>query len=303
MVNIELSRLNTGERVRALRAARGLSLRSLAAELGVSPATLSNIETGKTKLSVDRLARIADLLDTTPGAILAESAGERTSANSSPQSSGVSSTTGWREYPPLRLDPVLAAALTEFLRAGYHGTSVRDIARAANLSVSGLYHHYASKQEMLRALLHLAMSELLERSSAARNEGGDPVERFSLLVEHLALWHTYRRALGFVGTSEMRSLEPHNRHEIVAMRIAQQRMVDREAEAATYLGLFTTPHPREAVRAIVTMCVAIPTWYRGEGPLSPERIATQYVEFAGDVMRSGAGSPRVAQVTLVPASP
>ncbi|NUR91845.1 MAG: TetR family transcriptional regulator [Nonomuraea sp.] len=293
MVNVELSRLNTGERVRALRVARGVSLRTLAAELDVSPATLSNIETGKTKLSIDRLARIADLLDTTPGAILAESSGERAPAGSTPRASG------WRDYPPLRLDPVLAAALTEFLRAGYHGTSVRDIARAANLSVSGLYHHYASKQDMLRALLHLAMSELLERSAAARNEGRDPVERFRLLVEHLALWHTYRRALGFVGTSEMRSLEPHNRHEIVAMRIAQQRMVDREAEAAAYLGRFTTPHPREAVRAIVTMCVAIPTWYRDEGPLTPERVAAQYVEFALDVMRNR----RVADVTAPPAGP
>lgn len=275
--------------MRALRIARGFSLRAFADRLGVSPATLSHIETGKVKLSVDRLERIAELLGTTVEGVLAAGADPMEAPTSRRPRSDVSLPPGgWREYPPLQLDPVLAAALDEFVRAGYHGTSVRDIARAAGLSVSGLYHYYASKQDMLRAILHLTMSDLLERSTAARDEGGDPVERFSLLVEHLALWHTYRRTLGFVGASEMRSLEPRNRHEIAAMRIAQQRMVEREVEAAVRLGRFTTSHPHEAARAVVTMCVAIPSWYQDGGPLSPEQIAAQYIEFALDVMHPGA---------------
>lgn len=267
-----------------LRVNRGISLRTLAAKVDVSPATLSNIETGKATLSVDRLGRIADALESSAEVILAERR-EPLATTSIPDLIGFSRCSGWREYPPLTLDPVLAAALTEFLRAGYHGTSMRDIARAANLSVSGVYHHYASKQEILRSLLQLAASDLLGRSAGARDEGSDAVERFSLLVEHLALWHTYRRALGFVGATEMRSLKPLNRREIVAMRIAQQRMLDREVEAAARLGRFATPHPREAARAIVTMCVAIPSWYRVDGSLTPEQIANQYVEFARDVVQ------------------
>ena len=38
---------NTGEAVRQLRAARGISVRGLAARVGVSPATISAIEHGK----------------------------------------------------------------------------------------------------------------------------------------------------------------------------------------------------------------------------------------------------------------
>ncbi|MFB6837003.1 helix-turn-helix domain-containing protein [Streptomyces sp. NPDC056361] len=286
MPNSSVSGVNAGARVRALRAVRGHSLRAFADMLGVSPATLSHIETGKVRLSVDRLERIAELLGTTVEGVLTD----RTDAMDAPaprRRRGDMSLppAGWRDYPPLELDPVLTAALAEFVRAGYHGTSVRDIARAAGLSVSGLYHYHSSKQDMLQSILHLTMSDLLERSSAARDEGSDPVERFTLLVEHLVLWHTYRRTLGFVGASEMRSLEPRNRHEIAAMRIAQQRMVEREVEAAVHLGRFTTLHPHEATRAVVTMCVAIPSWYQVDGPLSPEQIAAQYIEFALDVMR------------------
>ncbi|MEU6626028.1 helix-turn-helix domain-containing protein [Streptomyces litmocidini] len=285
MPNTRASGLNAGAKVRALRTARGHSLRAFADMLGVSPATLSHLETGKARLSVDRLERIAELLGTTAEGVLADGTALTDAPAARRRRADVSlPTVGWREYPPLELDPVLTAALAEFVRAGYHGTSVRDIARAAGLSVSGLYHYHSSKQDMLRAILHLTMSDLLERSTAARNEGCDPVERFSLLVEHLVLWHTYRRTLGFVGASEMRSLEPRNRHEIAAMRIAQQRMVEREVEAAVRLGRFTTRHPHEATRAVVTMCVAIPSWYQADGPLSPEQIAAQYVEFALDVM-------------------
>ncbi|ODR23830.1 helix-turn-helix domain-containing protein [Mycolicibacterium porcinum] len=49
--------------IRAARIAAGLSLRTLARLLDVSPATMSAIETGKTGLSVERVQAIADALD------------------------------------------------------------------------------------------------------------------------------------------------------------------------------------------------------------------------------------------------
>jgi hypothetical protein len=33
------------------------------------------------------------------------------------------------------------------------------------------------------------------------------------------------------------------------------------------------------------MCTALPTWFSPGGPLTPEQIARQYVDFALDVMR------------------
>ncbi|MBB4933521.1 transcriptional regulator with XRE-family HTH domain [Lipingzhangella halophila] len=52
-----------GERIRELRAERGLSLRSLAARLGISPSALSQIERGKMRPSVTRLYQIMTELD------------------------------------------------------------------------------------------------------------------------------------------------------------------------------------------------------------------------------------------------
>ena len=51
------------EAIRTMRHDANISLRTLAARLGVSPATLSAIETGKAGLSVARAQAIADALD------------------------------------------------------------------------------------------------------------------------------------------------------------------------------------------------------------------------------------------------
>lgn len=191
----------------------------------------------------------------------------------------------WRNYPPLVLDQPLQAALSAFLEFGYHGATMRSIAGRAGLSVPGVYHYFGSKQEMLVAILDLTMDDLLARSRAARAEGRDPVTRFALVVECLALFHTHRRELGFVGASEMRSLEPAPRRRVAAARREQQRMVDEEVEQAVRSGAFGTPRPHEAARAVVTMCTALPQWYEPGGEATAEQVAAQYVEFALDLMR------------------
>lgn len=282
-----------GAALRTARQHRGLSLRALAQLLEVSPATLSAVENGRRAMTPARLVRAAEVLGTSPESLQASDttapgAGARPARQ---RISGARPATvpppaqHWRSFSPLRLDPPLAAALEAFLEFGYHGSTMRDIAQRADLSVPGVYHYYASKQHMLVALLDVTMADLLARTTAARDEGSDPVERFALLVECLALFHTHRRELGFVGASEMRSLVPHERERVASARRAQQRMVDDEVVAACRAGSFGVIRPHEASRAVVTMCTALPQWFDGKGPATAEQVAAQYVDFGLDLMR------------------
>ena len=59
-----------GAAVRSAREAKGLSLRAVAGLLDVSPATLSGIENDRTPLTVERLQRIAELVDVPPSRLL-----------------------------------------------------------------------------------------------------------------------------------------------------------------------------------------------------------------------------------------
>ncbi|MBN9107410.1 MAG: TetR family transcriptional regulator [Pseudonocardia sp.] len=269
-----------GGLVRAARQGRGVGLRELAARIGVSPATLSEIEHGRTRLTVDRLGLIAAALDMPVGDVLDGRTPRAAEASSEPGRDA----TDWRRYDPLDLDPVLDAARAEFLAVGYHGATMRRIAARCGLSVSGLYHHYAGKQQILLALVEVTMADLGRRSDAARAEGRDPVDRFCLLVENLALYHSHRAELAFVGNTEMRSFTEANRRRVAGLRTRQQRMVDTEVDAAVAAGAFRPDHPHEASRAVVTMCTALTDWYRPGGPSTPEQIARRYVGFALDML-------------------
>src|SRR5260370_41927317 len=107
---------NTGEAVRQLRAARGVSVRGLAARVGVSPATISAIENGKTGISVQRLHQIAMAL-AVPAAWLVEDPAALTQPRSATPSSVQLATGSWREVAPLPVGPVPAGASKAFLAA------------------------------------------------------------------------------------------------------------------------------------------------------------------------------------------
>jgi len=50
-----------------------------------------------------------------------------------------------------RVSDILDSAISEFLENGYEKTSMDAIARRANLTKGGLYHHFSSKDEILLA--------------------------------------------------------------------------------------------------------------------------------------------------------
>lgn len=268
-----------GARLREARTAAGLSLREVARRIEVSPATLSAVETGKTGVSVPRLQRLAAELGVPTPWLLGEQ------PVPSPRAGTVHATAGepavaWRAFPPLEIDPVLAAAIDSFVETGYHGATMRSIALRAGMSVPGVYHHYRDKQDLLVRALDLTMDELHRRIAAARADARTGRERVTRVVEALALFHTHRRELAFIGASEMRSLEPANRRRIAASRNEIQYLLDADIDAALTEAGRGTEHARAAGRAIATMCTALPQWFRLDGPATPEQIATDYAGFA-----------------------
>src|SRR5699024_1058974 len=191
----------------------------------------------------------------------------------------------WRDYSDADLPAPLAAALAEFVQHGYHGTSVREIAARAGLSVPGLYYHYPSKQALLRGLLEHVMTDLLARSEAAVAEAGDrPIAQFDAVVESLLRFHMYRRGQAFIGSTEIRSLDAEYRASYIGRRDRQQRMVDRIVAAGAEAGEFTTPYPRDAARAVTVMCVGVSTWYRADGDLTADELVRRNLRIARDIV-------------------
>ncbi|OBI07585.1 transcriptional regulator [Mycolicibacter heraklionensis] len=273
-----------GLAIRAARRARGLTVRDLAQHLRVSPATVSAIENGKTGISVSRLQECADALGVTPAQILAGTASAATPHGGHPWAQQAESgPPEWRRFPPLALDSVLAAAIDTFVETGYHGSSMRDVSARAGMSVPGIYHHYPDKQALLVAILDLTMTELHWRVAAARAEATTGLQEVRLVVEALALFHTHRQKLAFIGASEMRSLTATNRQRIADSRNQLQHILDAAIDRAvresdTDVADFLDR--RIAGRAVATMCTSLPQWFNADGPATPEETARTYADFA-----------------------
>lgn len=275
--------ISLGARIRHTRGLRGITLREMALRLGVSPATMSAVENGRTGISAQRLMELACVLDVSTEDLLTPL--PQTGSEADQPAAGEPASDDWRRYDRLTFDAPLMAALEAFLEVGYHGSTMRDIARRAGLSVPGIYHHYASKQEMLVSILDATVSDLARRCVLVLAESDSALDRFSLLVENLALFHTHRRELGFVGATEMRSLEEPGRSRIIATRNTIQAMVATEIERGQREGVFAVDEPGEAARAVVTMCTGLAQWFSPDGSASAEQVARRYIGYALDLVR------------------
>lgn len=173
-------------------------------------------------------------------------------------------------------EDILEAAAQVFRQKGFHGASMANIAEAVNLQKASLYHHVASKQEILFELLDRALELLLERISPIAAQSLPAEERLRLMIREYLQILAENTDLSAVLLFEHRSLEgkQHARHvpnrdqfealwrSVLAEGVRSKRFVCENIPLAT--------------RAILGIMNWTITWYRSSGDLTIDQIADQY---------------------------
>jgi len=77
---------------------------------------------------------------------------------------------------------VLAAARSLFGRKGYAQTSVDEIADAARVTKGAVYHHFAGKEALFRAVYAEVEAEAQARALDAGDPGGPPVDQIVAMM-------------------------------------------------------------------------------------------------------------------------
>lgn len=189
-------------------------------------------------------------------------------------------------------DRILDAAVRAMDERGYFGTSMRDVAREAQMTAPAIYHHFDSKQQLLEDIMVRVLRDHIAATRQALIAAGpDPSDQLDAMVYAFALMHAQRRADSLIGTVEMRSLEPVSRRIVVMLRDEQAELFRDVVAHGVRAGQFLTPFPVEAVRVILNMGSAISMWYHPDGELTPEEIAARYVRFAAQLVESTRRSP------------
>jgi AcrR family transcriptional regulator len=80
---------------------------------------------------------------------------------------------------------ILAAAAELFAEAGYHGTTMVAVAKAAGLSQTGMLHHFGSKEELLAGVLDRRdLDDIAALSTGPEQRGWGRLEELVRLVRH-----------------------------------------------------------------------------------------------------------------------
>jgi AcrR family transcriptional regulator len=175
---------------------------------------------------------------------------------------------------------VREAALSLFAERGYHGTTMNDIAGALGMRAPSLYNHVPSKQEVLRDIMVETQVQLLEEFERALAGAEGPAQRLEHAIEAFALHHLRHRREALIGSREMSSLEEPARTRVLDGRRRHVRAIRALIDEGREAGVFTVDDPTVAAFTMLEMSVATARWFRDDGPLSAETVASQYGQFA-----------------------
>jgi AcrR family transcriptional regulator len=178
-------------------------------------------------------------------------------------------------------DAITGAAREILSERGYHGTSIRDIAKRAGLSLSALYYWHPSKQHLLAALIEDITHDYFQRCDLALREAADePAEKLRALVRATVEYRVSRRVESNISALEWRNLEPENRERLDGLRhSATQLWADIVADGVAS-GVFRCAHPDDARRSIIAACNAIAQWYEPGGGITPPELVERYTAIA-----------------------
>jgi AcrR family transcriptional regulator len=179
---------------------------------------------------------------------------------------------------------VLEVAVAAFNEFGFDATSVGVLAERLGLSKSAIYHHVASKDE----LLELALNEALDGLEGVLLEDG---ARTGAAADRLA--HVLRGAvlvlverLPYVTLL----LRVRGNTEVERTALARRRAFDRSVaalvkDARDEGSLRTDIDPGIATRLLFGMINSIVEWYRPSGAESAEQLADDVLTVALDGLR------------------
>jgi len=138
-------------------------------------------------------------------------------------------------FPPESptVDRLFDTAADLFWRQGYAATTTREIATAFGIQQASLYHHMASKEDLLYRICVSSLEPFLEDATVARAEC--PLDRIKLLIRaHLTTLLRYQQR-NVTQLTELRSLSPRHRTEVLKLRDRYEhfsRSILKDAQAA-----------------------------------------------------------------------
>ena len=163
---------------------------------------------------------------------------------------------------------------------GYHGSTTRGIAKAAEQSSSALYVYYTTKEELLFEICLVAHQSVLSWTQQSDNDSLDAVGRLASVSRALTEWHATNYAIARIAQYELPALTLE--HFRIIARVRRQveslvRDIDRDGVSS---GQFSVKDVTATSIAILALTIDVARLFHLHEYSSADAILDIYVTFS-----------------------
>jgi AcrR family transcriptional regulator len=187
---------------------------------------------------------------------------------------------------------ILQTAARIFNERGFHETSMSDVAEALGVSKPFLYYYLKNKEDILFECSRIATEELHAMLDEVRRADVNGWDRLVLLFRGYARVMTTDFGICLIRNTAPGSLPNTSREKLWVGR----RRLNREVEQIIAQGIADG-----SIRGLDPIVLSfslfgafnwITTWYRPNGPMSPESIAERFMEIFAHGAKQAKGAAR-----------
>lgn len=189
-----------------------------------------------------------------------------------------------------RFEAVLKSAASVFAQRGYDRASIRDVAKAAGMSVPGLYYYCKSKDELLFGVCYHSFDVLLRNLHRSLKDIVDPrlqlqvfiLNHFEFFLSHVEAMKVVSHEAGVLtGELGARVAEIKRKYYVRCQQIIQAILAEPDSDS---------PHLRTTTLALFGMINWVYTWYRPGRDDDAKGLADSMTELFLQGVRPSAGA-------------
>jgi AcrR family transcriptional regulator len=217
-----------------------------------------------------------------------------------------------------KLEHILRTSARIFAEKSYHSTSMRDIARETEVSLSGLYHYCKSKEELLFLIQDHCFGRVSERLEERIKTVSDPFEKLRILIDNHLSFFAANMAEMKVLSHEAESLAGDLHKHVTTKkeryaRLARKILREIQEQAETRPS-GRVPSPANHASGRVDLTVAtyalfgmmnwIYNWYDPTGKLSVHQLVDNITRLflngflSSSTERLGVPAPRTEKISV-----
>jgi AcrR family transcriptional regulator len=174
---------------------------------------------------------------------------------------------------------LLAAATRLFAERGYDRTSVQEIVEAAGVTKGALYHYFGSKDDLLHEIYGRLLRLQQERLDALADSGAPVEERLRAAAADVVVTTIEHLDDATIFFRSMHQLSPGKNKQVRAERRRYHERFRALVEEGQRAGVFSKETPADLVVDYHFGSVHhLASWYRPDGPLSPQQVADRLAD-------------------------